>query len=191
MTLNGTIAASTRCWGRAARNASAFRTPFWRLTTTVSLRMTDASVAPASAVCADFTVTRTSDASRAAAGSLASLGVLRDSLPSSSLTTRPFASSPSTRGRPISVTFAPAAASLPPTQHPIAPAPKIAIVTFAEHTAGTRDALLVGHEHSHSRTRKSRLRHRMAPQNSDSDLARGVPDLAVLSGGVSRTGRLR
>src|SRR5665647_3442798 len=49
--------ASTMRRGRAARRMSALRTPFCMLTTIAPSGNTPASVAPASAVCADFTLT--------------------------------------------------------------------------------------------------------------------------------------
>ena len=110
-----------------ARSASTLRTPFCNETTVASLGNTLASAIAAPAVCADFTVTSTMSASRTAPWSLVVGTRTVKRSPSRSLTVSPPCSSSSTRGRPINVTRAPPAARRPPTQQPIAPAPKIAM----------------------------------------------------------------
>src|SRR5678810_760404 len=88
-----------------------------------------------------------------------------------------------TRARPIRVTVAPPAASRPPTQQPIAPAPNTAMrVMRARYSHGTRDALRSLHVEpsqpslEESRIWQGRLRARVA---SGCAAARAADHLSV------------
>src|SRR4051812_32695169 len=114
------------------RSSSPFETPFWKLITSAPLRACLAISFAASAVAVDLTHSATMSAFASALGWVEKStrsGASRVRQPAESVSVMPFSAIASRMlWRPTKRTPSPAAAQHPPIQHPIEPAPRIAIL---------------------------------------------------------------